>query len=74
MHDIQQIARLNQQAFDDGPQKAREAGKHVVTKNTGLHLVSFDTFETHHEAAQFIENCDDTPDVTRTLHDPISAV
>lgn len=70
MNDLNQIAQNNESAFQRGIDIARAQGLHVVLKKTGLHVVSFDQFETRHEAEQFIQNQDDTPDVQRVLLTP----
>ena len=44
MHDLNTINRLNYEAFAEGINKHRTAGRHVLAKYAGLHLVSIETF------------------------------
>lgn len=73
MHDLNQIAQANEAGFQKGVHAARAAGKHVVVKYAGLRVESYRSFEERFEAAQFIENQDDSPDVRRDLLLPIPA-
>jgi BMFP domain-containing protein YqiC len=47
MHDLNTLSRLNEaSAVGQGISRARESGKHVVARYTGLNLVGFETFDT----------------------------
>ena len=72
MHDLNTIARLNENAFQKGIDADRARGRFVVLHKTGLHVVSYDTFDTRDDANGFIaaNKHTDSPDVTRVLLAP----
>ncbi len=51
MHDLNQITRLNAEAFADAIQSYRRQARWVLAKYEGLHLASIETF-TSQDAAQ----------------------
>lgn len=46
MHDLNTINRLNEEAFGKGIAHQRAAGRYVLAKYEGLHVVSYETFST----------------------------
>ena len=72
MHDLNTIARLNEDAFQKGINTDRSLGKFVVLHKTGLHVVSYDNFNTLDAATGFLAACAqlDSPDVQRVLLEP----
>lgn len=55
MHDLNTINRLNVQGFAADIERQRAAGKHVVVKHEGLHIVRAEPFDTSTEAQHAFE-------------------
>lgn len=45
MHTLETLQRINHEAFHRGIDTARGAGKHVVVKSLGLHVLSYELFD-----------------------------
>ena len=50
MHDLNTINRINYEAFAESIQKYRAAGRFVLVKYEGSHLVGIETFGDQHSA------------------------
>lgn len=63
MHDLNTIAKLNAEAYEQGIENFRKQGRHVLAIYSGLHLMSVETFGTAIEATTALEaipeNCGD---------------
>lgn len=72
MHDLNTIIRLNAEAHGDAVDRRRAEGKFVVAKYTGLHLVSFEAYDTGAAALQALNDgrVGASPDVHFKLYNP----
>lgn len=55
MHDLNTINRLNAEAFADSIAKYRAAGRFVLAKYEGVHLVSIETFTDTRQAQDALD-------------------
>lgn len=71
MHDLNQISKLNAQAFGDAVENFRRQGRYVIATFTGAHLAQIETFTDEGDALRTFANLvAETPDVHFELLTP----
>ena len=75
MQDLNVISRQNAEAAEqEGLNAARRAGRFVVAKYTGLHLVGFESFDHRDDAGDAAHAVPPSPDVYFKLLNPTGGI
>lgn len=71
MHDLNQISKMNAEAYAEAVDNFRRQGRYVIVKMTGLHIASIETFTDEGDALHTFANLvAETPDVHFKLLTP----